>query len=106
MAMPEAAVYEHSRPEAWEHNVRSARKACTPQAISEASGVQRPTDHLLQLGIGAADTGHHPASRFLIHDIGHAADDRRRLLQVRRESIHAAHSRQGLSGSTPSAGAP
>ncbi|HET8635557.1 MAG TPA: hypothetical protein VFL96_01775 [Acidobacteriaceae bacterium] len=71
---------EHCRPISGKYDVRPTREARASQPISETSGMERMTHKPLQLGIGAADAGHHPAAGRMIDDIGHAADDRRRLL--------------------------
>ncbi len=72
MAMPEAAMNENDRPEAWEDYVWTARHVLDVQAEPEAGRMQTPAQDHLGSGVAATDPAHVPPALFRSENVCHA----------------------------------
>ncbi len=69
MAMPEAAVYEDRCVIFWQQQIGAAWNIAGMQPEAKALPVQSLSNNQFGLCVYAPDTGHHPASRLLVHNI-------------------------------------
>ena len=96
--VPKATVHKYDFSPAGKNDIRTSGKRLSMQTISEAFGMDQPTDKQLRPGVFASYSRHHPASMFWRE----AVHDRIRGLRSRRVNARQVRQRHNAPGDHPS----
>lgn len=76
MPVPEATIYENSRPPPGQDDIGSSRQASVVNQKAETQGVESLTDYHFRFCVFASDASHHAASDFWSHHVNHRLQPR------------------------------